>query len=134
MYTPDNLEKKLKIFETYPEVQLVYNDLSFVDSKNQIILQSFFAYRRISFTQNNVISSDDFIMMPAGPIASWSTGMVRRDMITRYPIVARWEDKRYSISDYDFYFQVATRHPVFGIQEPLTFYRRHGGNLSGANG
>ncbi|MDD2693544.1 MAG: glycosyltransferase [Candidatus Gracilibacteria bacterium] len=134
LYTPDNLEKKLEVFRKYREVQLVYSDLSFIDGQDTVILESFFHYRGVPFFQNEMISVNDFILLPAGPIASWSTGMVRRTMIEKYPVVARWEDKRYSIADYDFYFQVATANQVYGIDEPLTQYRRHGGNLSGANG
>lgn len=134
MYASDNLAQKLHIFNIHPSVQLVYSDLSFIDSKNSVILQSFFQYRGIPFFQNTSIPINTFIMMPAWPIASWSTGMIRRDMIEKYPIMARWEDKRYSIADYDFYFQVATANCVYGINMPLTKYRRHAWNLSGANG
>jgi hypothetical protein len=42
MYTPENLSKKIAVFEQYPDVQLVYSDLSFIDSKDAIILPSFF--------------------------------------------------------------------------------------------
>lgn len=130
MYASDNLQKKLQGFEQYPEVQLVYSDLAFIDSKNTIILPSFFQYRGVPLFQNRIIPVDEFILLPAGPIASWSTSMVRREMIERYPIVARWSDKRYSVADYDFYFQVATHYPVYGIADPLTQYRRHSSNLS----
>ena len=133
-YTPDNLQKKLDIFKKFPEVQLVYSDLSFINSKNAIILPSFFHYRKVPFFQNTEIHKDDFILLPAWPIASWSTSMIRRDMIEKYSIIARWEDTRYSIADYDFYFQVATENKVYGIDQPLTEYRRHGANLSGASG
>ncbi len=134
VYTPDNLEKKLDIFQKYREVQLVYSDLSFINSQNTVILESFFHYRGVPFFQNETIPVNDFILLPAWPIASWSTGMVRREMLEKYWVIARWEDKRYSIADYDFYFQVATHYPVYGIDRPLTQYRRHSGNLSGANG
>jgi glycosyltransferase involved in cell wall biosynthesis len=33
IYLPENLEKKLKIFEQYPEVALVYNNLDFIDAE-----------------------------------------------------------------------------------------------------
>lgn len=134
MYTIDNLQQKLHVFDQYSRVQLVYSDLTFIDSKNTIILPSFFQYRGVPLFQNRIIPVDEFILLPAGPIASWSSSMVRRDMIERYPIVARWPGKRYSIADYDFYFQVATHYPVYGITDPLTQYRRHSSNLSGANG
>jgi len=33
MYTPDNLEEKMKVFEEYPEVKLVYSDFMVIDDK-----------------------------------------------------------------------------------------------------
>jgi len=43
------------------------------------------------------------------------------------------ENKAYSVSDYDFFFQIAKDHPVYYINEALTLYRRHQTNLSGTN-
>jgi hypothetical protein len=65
MYTPDNITQKLHIFDIHPSVQLVYSDLSFIDSQNRVILQSFFQYRGIPFFQNTSVPIDTFIMMPA---------------------------------------------------------------------
>jgi hypothetical protein len=39
MYTPDNLEKKLAIFQEYPKVQLVYSDLSYVNNKGEVLVE-----------------------------------------------------------------------------------------------
>gem|GEM_PF-7069693 len=33
MFTPDNLEEKIKVFEEYEEVKLVYNNLDFINEK-----------------------------------------------------------------------------------------------------
>jgi hypothetical protein len=112
----------------------VYSDLDFIDGTGKKILNSFFSYRHIPFFQNEIIPKDTFISLPAGPIASWSTSMVRRKMIEQFPIKTLWEDIRYSASDYDWYFQIATIYPVYGIQKSLTQYRRHSNNLSGSNG
>jgi len=62
MYTPDNLEEKMKFFKEYPEVKLVYSDLSFIDKDNNIILNSFFKYRSIPFYKNTTIPRDKFIL------------------------------------------------------------------------
>ena len=120
----------MKVFEQYPKVQLVYSDLDFINGNSNIILSSFFNYRHIPFFQNEIISKDTFISLPAGPIASWSTSMVRRQMIEKFPIETLWDDIRYSISDYDWYFRIATEYPVYGIEKSLTQYRRHSNNLS----
>ena len=65
MYTPDNLQQKIHIFEHYPEVKLVYSDLSFIDKNNNTILRSFFDYRNIRFYQNEIIRIDDFVRAKA---------------------------------------------------------------------
>jgi hypothetical protein len=134
MYTPDNLQKKIDIFTQYPDVGLVYSDLSFIDGAGDTILGSFFTYRGIPYYQNSTVSVDDYILAPAGPIASWSTCMVRADILEKYPITSKWPDIRYSVADYDWYMQVCIQHRIYGIPEPLTQYRRHTNNLSGANG
>jgi len=41
IFTPDNLEKKLEIFEKYPEVTLVYNNLDFIDAEWKIFHKNF---------------------------------------------------------------------------------------------
>ena len=134
-YTADNLMEKIKIFEKYPEVQLVYSDLSFIDKDNTVILQSFFNWRRIPYYHNTTITTDQFVWAGAWPIASRSTAMVRKAMIQHYPIRSLVpENKTYSVADYDLYFQIATQHPIYGITQPLTQYRRHAHNLSGASG
>ena len=51
MYTSDNLQKKIEIFEKHKDVALVYSDLSFIDKDDNIILKSFFKQRNIPFLQ-----------------------------------------------------------------------------------
>ena len=61
MYTSDNLEKKLEIFETHKHIKLVYSDLAFIDSKNNIILPSFFHYRGVRLFQDEIIPVDVYV-------------------------------------------------------------------------
>jgi hypothetical protein len=65
MFTLDNLEEKIKVFEKYKDIKLVYSDLSFINAKNEIILESFFKQRNIKFYQNEIIPKDEFILAPA---------------------------------------------------------------------
>ena len=133
MYTSDNLQEKMKVFEQYPEVKLVYSDLSFVNKDNKIILRSFFSYRSIPYYKNQTIPQDKFILSGAGPIASRSTAMVRQNILKQYQIRSLDSiNKAYSVSDYDLYFQIATQNQVYGIEKILTQYRRHNNNLSWA--
>ena len=134
IYTVDNLQQKIHIFEQYPEVKLVYSDLSFIDKNNDIILKSFFDYRNIKLYQNQPIPVGAFILAGAWPIASWSTGMITKDILPKYKIFSLDRDnKSYSVSDYSFYFEIATANHIYGIDKVLTQYRRHANNLSWAS-
>lgn len=134
MYTPDNLEKKMSVFEKFPNIACVYSDLSFINSQNEVILESFFRKRGVKIIQNEQLSPDEYLRFQAGPIASYSTGMIRRDILKTVSITSLiLDDKTYSVSDYDFYFQVATNFSIYWIEESLTLYRRHSGNLSAQN-
>jgi hypothetical protein len=135
MYTQDNLEEKIKVFEKYPEVELVYSDLSFINKDGNIILESFFAQRNIAFYRNQIIPIHKYILAPAGPICSRSTAVIKKQVAKKYlPIINLIPSKKsYSVSDRDFYFRISTKEKVYGINKPLTHYRRHSANLS-ANG
>jgi hypothetical protein len=62
MYTSDNLQKKIEIFEKHKDVALVYSDLSFIDKDDNIILKSFFKQRNIPFFENEKIPVEKFIL------------------------------------------------------------------------
>lgn len=134
MRDQDYLQRKLDIFTKYPEVQLIYNNLDFIDSKNKILQKDIFSFRRIKTYQNCTICPNDYISANVWPIISRSTSMVHRNIVDKYKINSLHpENKAYSVSDYDFYFQVAKDHQVYYINEPLTLYRRHQTNLSWIN-
>lgn len=135
LYTPDNLLKKLEIFEKYPEVKLVYNELDFVNADSKTLISQYLKYRKIPFFQNQKISPDVFLAYTAWPIASRSTWMIDKSVLSICKIRSFATDKKaYQVSDYDFYFQVATQYPVYWIKASLTKYRRHENNLSWSNG
>lgn len=132
MITPDYLQRKIEIFNKHPDVALVYNNLDFIDAQNNIIWKDFFKKKKIPFYQNKILDPNKYILHETWPISSWSTGMIRKNILDeieiRNPIN---NDLKYSVSDYDFYFQIATKYTIYGIQDSLTLYRRHEGNLSG---
>lgn len=135
LYRLDNLSKKIKIFQQYPEVRLVYNELDFINSKWETLIQNYLHYRKIPFFQNTIINTETFIQQTTWPIVCRSTGMIQRSVLSNCKVRSVDERKKsYQVSDYDFYFQIATNYHVYGIQEPLTYYRRHENNLSWSNG
>lgn len=131
LYTPDNLLKKLEIFEKYPDVKLVYSDLDFVKANWTTLISSYLQYRRIPLFQNKILQGDEFLAYTTWPIASRSTWMIRKDVLQNCFVRSiEPQKKNYQVSDYDFYFQVATKYPIYWISESLTKYRRHESNLS----
>lgn len=134
MRDKEYLSKKLAIFAKHPDVKLVYNNLNFIDRHTKTIQEDIFRFRKIKTYQNKRIHPDDYISAKVWPIISRSTAMIARSMVDTYTIRSLHpENKAYSVSDYDFYFQIAKDHPVWYINEPLTLYRRHQTNLSGTN-
>jgi len=63
-------------------------------------------------------------------IFSYSSGMVRRNILDECVIRNLGDEKNYSVSDWDFYFQCVTRYPVYYLDESLVHYRQHSTNLS----
>lgn len=128
------LKKKLEIFTKYPEVIVVYNNLDFIDKENTVIQKDIFTFRRIKTYQNKKIAPNDYVLADVWPIISWSTSMIKKDICKSYKIRSLSpEDKSYGIADYDFFFQIATKYPVYYINQWLTLYRRHQTNLSWSN-
>ena len=135
MYASENIQKKLEIFQKYPDVKLVYSDLDFVKANWTTLISSYLQYRRIPLFQNKILQADEFLAYTTWPIASRSTWMIRKDVLQSCFVRSiEPQKKNYQVSDYDFYFQVATKYPIYWISESLTKYRRHESNLSWKNG
>jgi hypothetical protein len=64
---------------------------------------------------------------------SYSSTAIRKEVLDRFsPINNKNQSKTYAVSDYDLFYRISSTHHVYGIDEPLTEYRRHAGNLSSA--
>ena len=126
MWTPEYLSTKLKIFEQYPKVWLVYNELSIIDDKWVITEDKWIAPRTRKWYKNetdtiwNLIASDMVCF-------SYSTLMSRKfDWIN---IHNRWNQSLLG-SESDFWLQIARKHNLYWIEVPLTLYRKHSSNTS----
>jgi len=126
--------EKLKIFEKYPEVNLVYNNIDFINSEWKLIQKNIFWFRHVKTYKNQKINSDEFVSCNAWPVISWSSIMVRSKILENYKIRSLSpQNKGYAVSDYDFSFFVATENKVYYLDDSLTLYRRHSSNLSAGN-
>ncbi|MDD2693546.1 MAG: glycosyltransferase [Candidatus Gracilibacteria bacterium] len=128
MYTPDNLEKRLAIFREMPEVMLVYPQVSLIDAGGNITQKNLYPKPPIPSCE---IQGVYFTCFENGSmIFSYSSGMVRRNILNECRIRNLGDEKNYSVSDWDFYFQCVTRYLVYYLDESLVHYRQHSTNLS----
>lgn len=131
MYIPTNLEKKWNIFQKYPNVALVYSDMNFINADWKVTLEKRIQSNGTWFYQNEIIPVESYINTKNSLIISYSTVAIRKDALYSFsPIEAFTQSKMYSVSDYDLFFRIATRYPVYGISDALTLYRRHTWNAS----
>lgn len=129
LFTSDNLEKKISIFAQFPEVAMVYNNLDFINDKweliaTDILIKAPFYLKNSKLTKEQVIKYETFYV-------SYSTLMFKKDILLKEKINNPTVDKLYSVSDWDLFFRISTKYNCYWIEESLTQYRRHSGNLSG---
>jgi len=131
IFKNNNLEKKLEIFQKYPEVKLVYNNLDFIN-KNWKIFHTDFLKKAPFYLKNNKLSKEDFIKYETF-YGSYSSLMIEKKVLFKEKILNPTQDKLYSVSDWDLFFRIATKYNCYGIKESLTLYRRHNTSVSQNN-
>ena len=125
---PEYLEKKISVFKKNPDVQLVYNELTTIDSEWNIINEKHLQKYAKSFLKEWKIGYKKLI----GEVVyvSWSTLMIKAKIIEKYWIVPPFSWEKTLISDMYFFNQIANNEHVFWIEDPLVYYRIHGNNTS----
>lgn len=135
LYVPTSLEEKYHIFQSYPEVGLVYSDMDFINSQSEVTLHSLLASGGVHIYQNELISPDEYILTRNPLVVSYSSIAVKKSILMEFlPIENLTWSKTYAVSDYDLIFRITKTHKVYGIQKSLTQYRRHTNNLSASYG
>jgi len=131
LFTEDNLEKKMKVFWEFPEVKMVYNNLDFIDEKWKVFYKDFL--KKIPFyLKNQKLSKEDFINYETF-YWSWSSLMIKKDILQKEKILNPTNDKIYSVSDWDLFFRISNKYNCYWIEDSLTLYRRHTWNVSWDN-
>lgn len=130
IYTSECLAKKLSVFEKFPNVQLVYSDIDFIDEKWSVFQKKILWSQGIKFYENEIPSIQKYILSPNPLIISYSSVMLRKDILSKVSLRNITAEKSYSVSDYDLFFQISKDYPIFWISQSLTQYRRHKNNLS----
>jgi len=91
------LEKKLEIFSKHTNIQLVYNELTTIDEKWKVINERELEYNSGIISKKWKISYECLISHIH--YMSWSTIMVKSDMVKKYPIYSEFLWKKTILSD-----------------------------------
>lgn len=126
MWTHNYLQKKLDIWAQYPELWLIYNELSIIDEHDTIREVKFIWPRTHKWYKNETNTIWGFLTSDM-VCFSYSTLMVRRYSGMQVSDLGfhglMW-------SESDFWLQIAKRTHIYGIEESLTLYRKHQDNTS----
>lgn len=128
LYTPDNLEKKIKVFNDFPDVWMVYNNLDFIDENWEIFYKNYlkktpFYLKNEKLSKINFIKYETFYM-------SYSSLMIKKSILNNEKILNLSKSKTYSVSDWDLFFRLSNKYNCYWIEKSLTLYRFHNNNFS----
>lgn len=105
--------------------------MSFIDENGKVKLKSLFHSKKVQVYQNEIIPTEEYIRARNPLIVSYSSVAIRKDILDNFlPLNNPSQSKTYAVSDYDLFCRIASVHRVYGIDTPMTEYRRHAGNLS----
>ena len=131
LFVPKYLETKLAIFQKFPEVAIVYNNLDFINSQSKIFYKN--ALQKAPFyLKNKTLTKQQFIE-EENRYLSYSTLMIKKSVLEKEKIQNPTNDKLFSVSDRDLFFRIVTKYPCYCIEDSLTLYRRCEASVSRNN-
>lgn len=134
MYTSDNLEKKIRIFEKYSEVQAVMSCPEFIDAySNRKKVLSVFTPEWYRKTWIRNLSKVQMIENIVPPVRSFWCAMIRKKIYIQNKIKIynpSPNEKTFIPYDYLFWIQILSNENIYFLKEKVWQYRIHGNNLS----
>ena len=114
----DKVEKQVQMFLDNPEVDVVYTAVSFIDAKGKRIGE----LHAVDMEPEHFLANLFF----RNPIACPSCMMARRECLVENPYNTSYRQ----VDDYELTVRLAHKCRFKYLDEPLTRYRRHAGNIS----
>jgi len=132
VFNKKNLEEKIKIFEKYQGVGMVYCNLNMINEEGKIIINNFYKKLKTKTYKNIEIKPEKYLYAETIPVATYSQIMIKRSVLTisGYPQSLDLNEKVFLPSDWDFNFRVSTKNKVYFVDDILLRYRKHSNNCS----
>ncbi len=122
LWAPTKLERQLELFEKHPNVGLVHTDGWFIDGDGNKMEGS-----PLGFEFPKTETGDILIpLLYANKIIA-SAALIRRECFEK---LGGFNEAYFGSGDWEMWLRIAEKYEVGCVQEPLTFYRVHGGNAS----
>ncbi len=130
-FAPDNLARKLAVFDRYPGVGVVSNQVElFGDAKRMAEYDRYFAWQRREFAKLEFPCNIFKLLLKENFIPTFSCVAIRRDLLLQAHIdgvYPPWLDRYW-------YLQILYRHDFYFINEVLSFWRMHQSSYIGKTG
>ena len=132
IFCPENLKKKMEIFEKYSDLGMVYNDFDVIDEENNVLIKNFYKKLSTKTYQKEKIKASEYLYSKNTPFSTYGQIMIRKNVISisGYPRSFSTNEKIFLPSDWDFNFRVATKNKIYFIEDVLLQYRKHAHNNS----
>ena len=120
LWLPEKLEKQMKLFETQPDVMLVYSDSYFIDSVGNTIKTAFETENPArGHVFNELLCGYNFIPL--------LTAIIRKDVLDE---VGLFNPDYKMAEEYDLFLRIAHLYSIDYVGSPMAKYRIHEGNFS----
>lgn len=122
VWAPTKLSQQVAMFERFPEMGLVHTNGWFIDGAGERIEGSPLGFEFPRTELGDVVLA---LLYQNKIIAS--AAMVRRDLLVR---LGGFNEAYFGSGDWEMWLRVAEASLVGYLDDPLTYYRVHGGNAS----
>jgi glycosyltransferase involved in cell wall biosynthesis len=129
IWLPDNLERKVKILDSHPDIGLVCSDAYFLDNKTGMNTGTLWSEKRFKYSQN----PENAARQPMKDLLWRSCFIMPQATIIRnsvFTTVGYFDESLPTSEDWDFFVRVVQRFPIEIINAPLLKIRRHSASLS----
>ena len=132
VFCKENIAKKIKKFEQFPGLGMVYCNFNVVDGEGNVLINDYRSFQKVRVYKNESISPEEYLSSKYHLINSYGQVMIRAVVIEKngYPRTLDSSAKVFLPSDWDFNFRVARSNKIFYVDDVLFGYRRHANNNS----